>query len=64
MKWQIRRCPKCREYTLKDICPKCNIATKSPIPPKFSPQDKYARYRMQRLDLNEDNDDRSEDQTE
>ncbi len=39
------KCPKCGEYTLKETCPKCNIKTVTPRPPRFSPQDKYAKYR-------------------
>ncbi len=41
----IFRCDKCKEYTLKETCPKCNIKTLSPKPVKFSPEDKYGKYR-------------------
>ncbi|TMI11862.1 RNA-protein complex protein Nop10 [Candidatus Bathyarchaeota archaeon] len=47
MKWLIRRCPKCSKYTLKDICPVCGTPTKNPHPAKFSPDDKYARQRIE-----------------
>ena len=30
---------------MKDVCPKCGAAAKLPHPPKFSPEDKYGRYR-------------------
>jgi H/ACA ribonucleoprotein complex subunit 3 len=30
---------------MKDKCPKCNLKTISPKPPKYSPEDKYAKYR-------------------
>jgi len=41
----IKKCPKCGTYTLKETCPKCGEPTKTPHPPKFSPQDKYGKYR-------------------
>lgn len=46
MKSQIRLCNQCNLYTLKDICQKCNINTASAHPAKFSPDDKYFRYRI------------------
>ncbi|TAL47536.1 RNA-protein complex protein Nop10 [archaeon] len=42
---RIRKCPKCNIYTFKDTCIKCKGPTSSPEPPKFSPQDKYGKYR-------------------
>ncbi len=45
MKFLIRKCPKCSRYTLKENCPVCGTQTVSPHPPRFSPSDKYARYR-------------------
>tara|TARA_B110000438_G_scaffold124054_1_gene120905 strand:- start:180 stop:317 length:138 start_codon:yes stop_codon:yes gene_type:complete len=42
----LRRCPECGVYTLKDTCKKCNEETKSVHPAKFSPDDKYLRYRI------------------
>lgn len=42
---KILKCPKCNEYTLKEICKKCNVKTIEPKPPKFSPVDKYGKYR-------------------
>jgi len=42
---KIKRCDSCGVYTLKDTCPKCGAAAKSPHPPKFSPEDKYGKYR-------------------
>ena len=46
MRFQLRNCPKCRKYTLKEKCPVCNEDTKSAHPAKFSPDDKYMRYRL------------------
>ena len=42
----IRRCPSCKTYTLKEVCPKCGSKTVSAAPPRFSPVDKYVRYRL------------------
>ncbi|MDP7179868.1 MAG: RNA-protein complex protein Nop10 [Candidatus Woesearchaeota archaeon] len=41
----IFRCPDCNTYTLKEVCQKCNTKTIATRPPKFSPEDKYAKYR-------------------
>lgn len=46
MKFQIRKCPNCLKYTLKDICRTCNEQTQSAHPAKFSPDDKYLKYRL------------------
>ncbi|RLI25843.1 MAG: RNA-protein complex protein Nop10 [Candidatus Hecatellales archaeon] len=42
----MRRCLKCGEYTLSQtVCPRCGGPLRLPVPPKFSPEDRYARYR-------------------
>ena len=46
MKFQIRKCQKCNLYTLKEKCKKCNEETNSVHPAKYSPDDKYFRYRI------------------
>ncbi|MDG6906468.1 MAG: RNA-protein complex protein Nop10 [Nitrososphaerota archaeon] len=43
----LRKCRNCQSYTLKTVCPKCNAETSSPHPPRFSPDDRYLRYRVQ-----------------
>jgi H/ACA ribonucleoprotein complex subunit 3 len=40
---RMRKCGVCGSYTLDDV--HCNEATKSPHPPKYSLEDKYAKYR-------------------
>ncbi|MCS7119042.1 MAG: RNA-protein complex protein Nop10 [Archaeoglobaceae archaeon] len=45
MKSLIRKCPKCQEYTLGEICQRCKEKTLTSIPPKFSPEDPYGKYR-------------------
>jgi H/ACA ribonucleoprotein complex subunit 3 len=45
--WLLRKCVKCGKYTLrKDVCPYCGRVVHIPHPAKFSPDDKYLRYRM------------------
>ena len=46
MKFQLRKCVICYQYTLKEKCSKCNEETISAHPAKFSPDDKYMRYRL------------------
>jgi len=47
MVWLLRKCEKCGKYTLnKEGCPYCGEKVRLPHPPKFSPDDKYLRYRM------------------
>jgi H/ACA ribonucleoprotein complex subunit 3 len=41
----LLKCNKCNNYTLKEICPKCGEKAISPKPAKYSPEDKYAKYR-------------------
>ncbi|MDQ3869772.1 MAG: RNA-protein complex protein Nop10 [Thermoproteota archaeon] len=46
MKHLIRKCSVCNGYTLRQLCPKCNAHTIDPHPAKYSPDDKYFRYRI------------------
>jgi H/ACA ribonucleoprotein complex subunit 3 len=47
MVWLLRKCEKCRNYTLKKYkCPYCGGNVRMPHPPKFSPDDKYLKYRV------------------
>jgi H/ACA ribonucleoprotein complex subunit 3 len=39
------KCGKCSRYTMDAKCPQCGEATKMTAPAKYSPDDKYARYR-------------------
>lgn len=47
MKWKIKKCPKDFTYTLKDKCPVCGASTILPHPARFSPVDKYVKYRIE-----------------
>ncbi len=42
----MRRCKECRTYSLMAACPRCEGETVSAHPAKFSPDDKYMRYRL------------------
>ena len=46
MKFQLRKCNDCKIYSLRDKCKICNKETISVHPAKFSPDDKYMRYRI------------------
>ncbi len=46
MRWLMRKCVVCGRYTLaRDRCPVCGGEVRVPHPPRFSPEDKYLRYR-------------------
>ena len=45
MRSLMKRCPACETYTLRDACPKCGAAAASPLPPRYSPEDRYGAYR-------------------
>jgi H/ACA ribonucleoprotein complex subunit 3 len=46
MVWLLRKCEVCARYTLNvEKCPYCGGTVRVPHPAKFSPQDKYAKYR-------------------
>jgi len=42
---RILKCQKCGTYTMKEACPDCNGKAVNIIPTKFSPEDKYGKYR-------------------
>ncbi|MEO9295285.1 MAG: RNA-protein complex protein Nop10 [Nitrososphaera sp.] len=46
MKHLIRKCSSCGAYTLSQPCKKCGGPTIDPHPPRYSPDDKYVRYRV------------------
>jgi len=46
MRFQLRKCDKCKKYSLKYMCSICKQETVSVHPAKFSPDDKYIRYRL------------------
>ncbi|MCK5627939.1 RNA-protein complex protein Nop10 [Candidatus Bathyarchaeota archaeon] len=43
----LRTCRRCEKYTLeRKLCPYCGGEVRIPHPPKFSPEDKYLKYRI------------------
>lgn len=43
----LKICKKCGEYTLNENeCPHCDGEVQVAHPPKFSPDDKYLKYRV------------------
>jgi len=45
MKMKIRKCKSCHRYTLQDSCPLCGGEIRVVFPAKYSPEDKYGKYR-------------------
>ena len=45
MRTMMRVCRNCATYTLRDTCPRCGSATVSPLPARYSPEDRYGKYR-------------------
>ncbi|MEK6812860.1 MAG: RNA-protein complex protein Nop10 [Nanoarchaeota archaeon] len=45
MKVEILYCAQCKIYTLKAECPTCRQQTFSPKPPRYSPLDKWGKWR-------------------
>ncbi|MFH1275643.1 MAG: RNA-protein complex protein Nop10 [Candidatus Woesearchaeota archaeon] len=43
----IHKCNSCNTYTMEEKCPLCLIDAPRPLPPKFSPEDKYGNYRRE-----------------
>ncbi|HVL88582.1 MAG TPA: RNA-protein complex protein Nop10 [Candidatus Thermoplasmatota archaeon] len=42
----LRVCKACRRYTLRDECAQCGKAAVHPAPARYSPEDRYAKYRQ------------------
>jgi H/ACA ribonucleoprotein complex subunit 3 len=52
MVWLLKKCVECGKYTLsKEKCPYCGGRTQQAHPAKFSPDDKYAKYRRALKDV-------------
>jgi H/ACA ribonucleoprotein complex subunit 3 len=48
MKTLMKKCPACGAYSLKDVC-RCGSATVTPLPAKYSPDDRYGEYRRKAI---------------
>ncbi|MBR9680026.1 MAG: RNA-protein complex protein Nop10 [Candidatus Altiarchaeota archaeon] len=49
----LRKCKACEKYSLADKCQYCGKETRKPAPPKFSPDDRYWKYRMKTKGITE-----------
>ncbi|MDR2699061.1 MAG: RNA-protein complex protein Nop10 [Candidatus Methanoplasma sp.] len=49
MSSSLRKCVSCGRYTIKDVCSTCGSAVSSPVPMKFSPDDRYGSYRRKAI---------------
>lgn len=45
MKSLMLKCVECGRYTISEKCPNCGGGTVTVHPARYSPDDKYARYR-------------------
>ncbi len=45
MRSVMKKCRACGMYSLKDACPACGEPTGNPMPPRYSPEDRYGVYR-------------------
>ncbi len=45
MRSLMHRCRDCGRYTLQDVCPACGGPAGNPMPPRYSPEDRYGAYR-------------------
>ena len=45
MRSVMQKCRACGRYTLQPVCPACGQATGNPMPPRYSPEDRYGAYR-------------------
>lgn len=50
----ILKCKKCNSYALKELCD-CGQKRERVIPAKYSPEDKYAKYRRKYKEENVEN---------
>ncbi len=46
MKSLIRKCKYCKLYTMQEKCPVCGRETVIAIPPRYSPADKFQKYKV------------------
>ncbi len=41
----LRVCRDCPRYTFHETCPSCHVPTRTPHPARFSPGDRWGKYR-------------------
>ena len=45
MRSLMHKCRACGRYTLQEACPACGGPAGNPMPPRYSPEDRYGAYR-------------------
>jgi len=45
MRSLLKKCRDCGTYTLREACPRCGAPAGNPMPPRYSPEDRYGSYR-------------------
>ncbi|EQD78810.1 Nucleolar RNA-binding protein Nop10p [mine drainage metagenome] len=59
MKSLIRKCTACGKYTMDEKCQICGSATIGTDPLKYSPSDKFQKYRLMDKEVESDGKDNS-----
>jgi H/ACA ribonucleoprotein complex subunit 3 len=47
MRYLLRKCVECGEYTFKEVCPYCGGKVRVPQPSRFSIEDRVGKWRRQ-----------------
>ncbi|MHC1605291.1 MAG: RNA-protein complex protein Nop10 [Candidatus Methanofastidiosia archaeon] len=42
---RICKCKRCEKYTISEVCPYCGGEVFPAKPPRYSPEDRFAKYR-------------------
>lgn len=61
MKTLIRKCKYCNIYTMEEKCPRCGNETYMALPMRYSPADKFQKYRIKLLGGNENGKDNNKE---
>ena len=54
MKSSIMKCPNCGKYTMGAVCPVCGSQTYCALPPRYSPNDRFQRFRLEKIEAKKD----------
>ncbi len=54
MKSSIMKCGSCGKYTMSQVCPACGSQTFCALPPRYSPADRFQRFRLAKLEVSKD----------
>jgi H/ACA ribonucleoprotein complex subunit 3 len=48
------KCPNCGKYTMGAVCPVCGSQTYCALPPRYSPNDRFQRFRLEKIEAKND----------